>query len=107
MVPLDRLMLETDGPWCEIRPTHASFKYLANMTEAQRDLYKPEVKNKERFEAGIMVKGRNEPCTLGQVLLVLADLHGMDPNELAEICYQNTLKVFFPAEAASREESAA
>lgn len=65
MVPLDRLMLETDGPWCDIRPTHASFKHLANMTEAQRDLYKPEAKNKERFEAGMMVKGRNEPCTMG------------------------------------------
>lgn len=100
MVPLDRLMLETDGPWCDIRPTHASFKHLANMTEQQRDLYKPEAKSKERFEIGFMVKGRNEPCTMGQVLLVLADLHGMDPNELAEICYQNTLKVFFPTEAA-------
>ncbi|KAF9315139.1 TatD DNase [Podila horticola] len=106
MVPLDRLMLETDGPWCDIRPTHASFKHLANMTEAQRDLYKPEAKNKERFEAGMMVKGRNEPCTMGQVLLVLADLHGMDPNELAEICYQNTLKVFFPAEVAPGEATA-
>ncbi|KAI1434985.1 TatD family hydrolase [Xylaria sp. CBS 124048] len=27
-IPLDRLMLETDGPWCEIRPTHAGWKYL-------------------------------------------------------------------------------
>ena len=23
MVPLDRLLLETDSPWCEIRPSHA------------------------------------------------------------------------------------
>jgi len=65
MVPLDRLLLETDGPWCDIRPTHASFKHLTNMTEQQRDLYKPEAKNKERFESGLMVKGRNEPCTMG------------------------------------------
>ncbi|KAI8625831.1 TatD family hydrolase [Xylariaceae sp. FL1651] len=27
-IPLDRLMLETDGPWCEIRPTHAGWRYV-------------------------------------------------------------------------------
>ncbi|KAI1310215.1 TatD DNase [Mortierella claussenii] len=103
-VPLDRLMLETDGPWCDIRPTHASFKHLSGMTEEQLALYKPAVKNKERFEAGKMVKGRNEPCTIGQVLHVLADLHGMDSAELADICYENTLRVFFPEEASMATE---
>ncbi|OAA78431.1 Deoxyribonuclease, TatD [Akanthomyces lecanii RCEF 1005] len=27
-LPLDRIMLETDGPWCEVRPSHAGWKYL-------------------------------------------------------------------------------
>ncbi|KLU80965.1 hypothetical protein MAPG_00061 [Magnaporthiopsis poae ATCC 64411] len=27
-LPLDRLMIETDGPWCEIRPSHEGWKYL-------------------------------------------------------------------------------
>lgn len=27
-IPLDRIQLETDGPWCEMRPSHASAKYL-------------------------------------------------------------------------------
>ncbi|KAG0216276.1 TatD DNase [Mortierella sp. GBA30] len=99
-VPLDRLLLETDGPWCDIRASHASFKHLSKMTQEQQALYKPASKNKERFQFGSMVKGRNEPCTIGQVLLVLADLHQMDPEELAEICYQNTLRLFFPQEAA-------
>lgn len=27
-VPLDRLMLETDAPWCELRPSHASATVL-------------------------------------------------------------------------------
>ncbi|KAF9088422.1 TatD DNase [Mortierella sp. GBA35] len=101
-VPLDRLLIETDGPWCEIRPTHASFKHL-KMTKEQQDLYKPRAANKERFEFGNMVKGRNEPCTIGQVLLVLADLHGMDPEKLAEICYENSLRVYFPEEVAKSD----
>ncbi|KAK1245214.1 hypothetical protein MKX08_004843 [Trichoderma sp. CBMAI-0020] len=27
-VTLDRIMLETDGPWCEVRPSHAGYQYL-------------------------------------------------------------------------------
>jgi TatD DNase family protein len=27
-VELDRLMIETDGPWCEVRPSHEGWKYL-------------------------------------------------------------------------------
>ena len=31
-IPLDRIQLETDGPWCEIRASHASAKYLLTAT---------------------------------------------------------------------------
>lgn len=27
-IELDRLMVETDGPWCEVRPSHEGWKYL-------------------------------------------------------------------------------
>lgn len=97
-VPLDRLMLETDGPWCDIRPTHASFKHLAKMTPDQQAMYSPPSKKKERFELGSMVKSRNEPCTMGQVLHVMAALHDMDAETLASVVYENTRKVFFPTQ---------
>lgn len=36
-VRLDRLMLETDGPWCEVRPTHEGWKYLVEMERRERE----------------------------------------------------------------------
>ncbi|GAV27145.1 hypothetical protein PMKS-000606 [Pichia membranifaciens] len=34
LIPLDRLMLETDSPWCEIKRTHPSWKYLSRSPNA-------------------------------------------------------------------------
>lgn len=36
-VRLDRLMLETDGPWCEVRPSHEGWKYLVEIEKQERD----------------------------------------------------------------------
>ncbi|RIA92009.1 hypothetical protein C1645_88876 [Glomus cerebriforme] len=92
-VPIDKIMLETDAPWCDIRPTHASYKYL-NLPEEKKLLYQSPTRKKEKFELGLMVKGRNEPCCIGQVLYVLASIRDMKPEELAEVIYENTRKVF-------------
>jgi TatD DNase family protein len=39
-VHLDRLMIETDGPWCEVRPSHEGYKYLI---EKKKDALAPEI----------------------------------------------------------------
>ncbi|KAL1935722.1 hypothetical protein VTP01DRAFT_4862 [Rhizomucor pusillus] len=98
-IPLDRIMLETDAPWCEIRPTHASYKYLANLSKEEQAVYSPPQKKKEKFEMGSMVKNRCEPCAMGLVLHVVAAIHGLNPQELAEKVYENTCRVFFPKES--------
>ena len=66
-------VLQTDAPWCDIRPSHAGY--------AQVQTHRPALKA-ERFERGSMVKGRNEPCQLQQVLEVVASALG---RTLAEV----------------------
>lgn len=57
-IPGDKLMLETDAPWCEIRPSHAGSKMVQTTVPFRK---------KEKFEAGFCVKGRQEPCHIVQV----------------------------------------
>lgn len=86
-IPSDRLMIETDCPWCEIRASHASAKdVITNF---------PAVK-KEKWQADRMVKGRNEPCTIVQILEVLARIRDEEEEYLCNQIYKNTMKVFFP-----------
>lgn len=41
-----------------------------------------------------MVKSRNEPCNIIQVLEVMAKLRNVAEAELARICFENTMKFF-------------
>ncbi|XP_071860263.1 deoxyribonuclease TATDN1 [Bombus fervidus] len=88
-IPSDKLMIETDCPWCEIRPTHASAKDVIT--------HFPSIK-KEKWQCDKMVKGRNEPCTIVQILEVLARIRDEEEEYLCNQIYKNTMKVFFPHE---------
>jgi len=54
-----------------------------------------ESKKKEKYASGYLVKGRNEPCTLIQVLEIIAGVRGDNLDELAEAIYTNTQNLFF------------
>lgn len=49
-VTLDRLMIETDGPWCEVRPTHEGWKYLVEWEEARKKREEEELRKKDEEE---------------------------------------------------------
>ncbi|XP_053961948.1 deoxyribonuclease TATDN1 [Anastrepha ludens] len=86
-IPSDRIMLETDCPWCGIRPSHAGSKYVQTKFTA--------VKKKEKWTAETLMDGRCEPCQISQVLEVIAGVKDEDASLLAEKYYNNTLDLFY------------
>jgi len=96
-IPLHRIMLETDAPWCDIRPTHASYAHLEAFAKSCSQLYalySPVRVKPEKWAENAAVKGRCEPCHIGQVAAVVAQLKGMRLEELASQAFQNSVDLF-------------
>ncbi|KAL4906477.1 hypothetical protein BDW74DRAFT_176799 [Aspergillus multicolor] len=87
-IPLERIQIETDGPWCEIRPSHASSKFLNGAPPL------PKAVKKEKWQKGCMVKGRNEPVAIAQVAHVIAGVKGITVEEVCEAAWTNSVKMF-------------
>ena len=99
-VPLGRLLLETDAPWCGIRRSHAGHAHVRTAIAAV------DRKKKDAADAaagagggGACVADRCEPAHIVQVAEVLAALHGVSVDELAAAAYANTRALFFAGRA--------
>ena len=57
---MERMMIETDSPYCEIKNTHAGISFVKSVWPA---------KKKEKYDQECLVKGRNEPCLVRLVIL--------------------------------------
>jgi TatD DNase family protein len=84
-LPLASILLATDCPYCEIKPTHAGYGFLRTSFEKRLE---------KKFEPGKMVKGRSEPCQIVQVAEVVAGAKGISVQEVADACYENTLRLY-------------
>ncbi|KAJ7630775.1 hypothetical protein FB45DRAFT_979023 [Roridomyces roridus] len=93
-IRLDRLMLETDAPWCSMTGGHASKHQLASLPPLHRELYFPPSTKPENFTLGKTVKGRNEPCAVGGVAWIVSQLHDVPLQVVAEVAFKNTMDLF-------------
>jgi len=84
-IPLERMMLETDCPYCDVKPTHAGHKFVKTTF--------PVVKKPDKYEEGKGVRGRNEPCNIRQVAEVLAGVLGVSVHHVATMCTKNARKM--------------
>ncbi|KAK7064361.1 deoxyribonuclease tatd [Favolaschia claudopus] len=90
----DRLLFETDAPWCSMTGGHSSKQYLSSLSPALKDSYFPPSTKSENFVLGKAVKGRNEPCSVGSVAWVLSILQDMPLETVTETAFKNTVDLF-------------
>ncbi|KAI0756797.1 Mg-dependent DNase [Daedaleopsis nitida] len=91
----DKIMFETDAPWCSMTSTHASKPHLTSLPPALNSLYLPQATKLESFVYGRPVKGRNEPSATGGVAWVIHRLNeGTTFEKVAEKGWKNTVELF-------------
>lgn len=88
-LPLDRVILETDCPWCDIRPSHASAEYVQTTFPTKKDKQYTRELGEE-----YCVKNRTEPCHVAQVAEVVAGIRGEEVEEVVKVCCQNVYDLF-------------
>ncbi|KAG9396917.1 TatD family [Carpediemonas membranifera] len=84
-IPLDRLMLETDCPYCDIRATHAGSGLVKTKFNTRPN---------HRYDPSCLVKGRCEPCQIVQVAEVVSVVCDVPVEQLAKTAFDNTCAVF-------------
>ncbi|KAL6571104.1 hypothetical protein OROGR_000654 [Orobanche gracilis] len=86
-IPTERMMVETELPYCEIKNTHAGIGFVKSKRPS---------KKKEKYDQGSVVKGRNEPCLVRQVLEVVAGRKGINGvGDLSRtLCHKTCRKIY-------------
>ena len=81
-VPLARLLLETDAPWCSIKASSPAAPLLRTAPPAR-------AVRREKWEEGAMVKDRGEPCNVVGVAEAVAGLMGVPVADVCQAAEQN------------------
>ncbi|KAI9801241.1 MAG: hypothetical protein M1833_002811 [Piccolia ochrophora] len=78
-----------------MRASHASSSYLKDGPSL------PKALKKEKFEKGLMVKGRNEPVSISRVVHAIAGVKGLPVDVVCEAAWENSTKMFGLGQQAS------
>ncbi len=94
-IPLNRMLLETDAPWCAIKKTHFGNTFLEGENSNRiQTLFGTPVKPK-KWQKGSMIKDRSEPCQIATVCEIVAGCKETSYEDVAEACYRNSRDLFF------------
>lgn len=85
-IPLDRILLETDCPYCDVRKSHPGFEHVKTTWPSRAE---------KKFVMGETVKSRTEPCHIVQVAEIIAACHKVPLERAATECSQSTDSLFF------------
>lgn len=100
-LPLERLHIETDAPYCGIKKTHASYSLITSHfpiynnksnDELSTDLFQQLQLDNQGF--GFLMRDRNEPATIVQVAECIGKIQNRTMREVVEKTYENTRKLF-------------
>ena len=84
-IPNELLLIGTDAPHCCVRTSHICYEYIDTLFP---------MKNYNKFELGYIIKDRNEPIHLIQIVEILARIRNTSKEEIIDITYRNTQKLF-------------
>ena len=85
-IPLQRLHIETDSPFCDIKRTSAAFKYINRTSLGLRlPKYKPDS----------LVMRRNEPCNIIDIATIMSKITDNDYSSIVNTVYSNSQRIFF------------
>jgi Tat protein secretion system quality control protein TatD with DNase activity len=67
--------------------------------------YDPEELRRQGNFLNTLLKFRNEPCKLVQVIEIVAAIKGMAPTHIANVAYANTLRLFKTSKRRAKTKS--